>query len=161
MKLVIQLGLVIIVLTGCASNDLVPKNKSSNSPRSTELKNDITVSINGLDEEIELSRVEWGVFYKCKYFDGLNTGSTAFNILRKIDVPTNEANALLVFPDGSADLGMLYRSGLDWRFDWASLVTESIFSISIKQNGDSYYYNWNLADEEGRMNVKQTLKCIQ
>lgn len=155
MKKITQITLLVFVLSGCVSNDLVPKTKTTNK---TEHK-DITVTLNGVDEKIELAHNEWKISYKCKSFDGLNISPTIFNILTDINDPNAEFNSLLVFPDHSANIGSLYRNGLDWRFDWVDFKTENSFSIVIKSNGNGYYYNWSLADENGQMKAELTLKC--
>jgi hypothetical protein len=154
MKIITIIMLMVLLLSGCVSNDLVPKSKAKNKTP----KNDITVTVNGTDVEMELSKSEWVVSYRCRSFDGINTGSTVFNILTDI-YESDGFNSLLVFPDRSANVGKLYRNGLDWRFDWVDLDTENSFSIVIKTNGDGYYFNWSLSDENGQMKTEQTLTC--
>ncbi len=145
----------VLVLSGCAATDLVPKSKQVNKAP----KNDIVVTINGVDEELTLSKDEWSVEFVCKQSGGSNNGSLSFHILKNTTEPNDDLNALLVFSDHSANIGKLFRDGLDWRFDWVSVDTEKQFSVVIKQNSDAYYYEWSLADDKGRMSVNQTLSC--
>jgi len=112
-----------------------------------------------LGTKIKISKEDWPIAFRCNHWGGPKGGQFWFSIRKKKTKPYGVENAWLIFSDLSGYAGELYRNGLDWRFDWTDRNTGNNFSMIIKAGGEGYYYDWNLANSEGRMSVYQSAIC--
>jgi len=113
--------------------------------------------VNELGEQYKLSKSDWPRMFTCNHYGGVRAGQFMFSIRKSSKFPLGLEDSWLIFSDFTAYSGELYRNGLDWRIDWTDKNTSSKFSLTIKSNGESYYYNWALADEGGRLHVEPSI----
>lgn len=109
-------------------------------------------------KEVVLSKSEWEVVKRCYEWSLGSKGKFLFSI-RKSNTNPASREAWLIFPDHTGFSGHMYRNGLDWRFDWDNPRNLNSYTVSIKSDGTGYYFDWALADEDGRMSVKPTAIC--
>lgn len=114
-----------------------------------EIMNEIGISI-------PVDKKEFPVIFRCREYPN---DKFWFSIRRSKSDPTGLLNAWMVFSDKTGYQGSLYRNGLDWRFDWTDDSTAKRFSLVVKSGNQGYYYNWSLADDEGRMSVARAATC--
>jgi hypothetical protein len=112
-----------------------------------------------LGTSFKISKIEWPITFRCKHYGGTNAGKFMFSIRKKKSEPLGLENAWLIFPDYTAYAGVLYRNGLDWRFDWTDRNTERKFTFMIKGGSDGFYYDWSLVGDNGTMSISRTATC--
>ncbi|MCH8323440.1 MAG: hypothetical protein IIB64_10280 [Proteobacteria bacterium] len=112
-----------------------------------------------LGDKYRLSKVQWPVVFRCSKYGGSGAGEFMYSIRKNVGNQTGKNNALLIFEDYFAYSGELSRDGINWSFDWRDKKTNKTFSIVIKQGGEMFYYDWSLADKNGRLSVNRSGTC--
>ena len=104
--------------------------------------------------ELSLDKNNWKEKFTCRHHGGEKSYEFAFSIRQYKD---NDLSALLILPDLTYYSGALERDGLNWRFNWNE--AQKNYTVLIKPDASAYYYDWSLADSDGRMEVRQGYKC--
>ena len=115
---------------------------------------DLTIMAVNDGSKLILDKNTWKQKFSCRQFNGLHAGAFAFSIRQHKDSNTS---ALLILPDLTYYSGELVRDGLNWEFDWDE--GQKSYTVHIKQDGSAYYFDWSLADSDGRMTSKQNYIC--
>ena len=130
-----------------------PKSNGESAPAEASDVGVLTVTnING--EVFPLIKRQWPVAFRCNKWP---SGKFMFRIHSRLGSAAKQA--WLIFPDHIGFEGVLHRQGLNWRFDWTDPATDENFSVAVKPDGGGYYFQWDLADDDGHMAAKRTMEC--
>ena len=132
-----------------------PKSNGESAP--TKASDDGVLTVTNMNGEVfPLIKRQWPISFRCtKWPDG----TFMFSIRIPSWAKPSSKPGWLILPDNTGYKGVLRRRGLDWRFDWTDPVTDEDFSVLVKSGGKGYYFQWNLADDDGHIQAKRTMEC--
>ena len=116
-----------------------------------------TLTVTGVEDgtKLILDNNMWQEKFSCRQYDALYaSGAFAFSIRQHKD---NNTSALLILPDFTYYSGELVRDGLNWEFDWDE--GQKSYTVHIKQDGSAFYFDWSLADSDGKMTTSRDYTC--